>query len=109
MQRPQVLAAHVYVRLRLDLPHPHLTVQAAHAAIAATFAFGEPHRTHPNLVVCGVADESELAAVFNSLKEQGVRCCAWYEDDMGGALTAIATAPLRGAERKPLKRFRLLP
>lgn len=84
-------------------------MQVAHAAIAASFAFGEPNRTHPNLVVCAVADEQELAAVFNRLKEKGVRCCAWYEDDMGNALTAIGTAPLRGVERKPLKRLKLLP
>lgn len=83
-------------------------MQVAHAAIASTFAFGEPDCTHPNLVVCTVADEHELASVFNRLKEQDVRCCAWYEDDMGNALTAIATAPLRGVERKPMKRFKLL-
>lgn len=56
-----------------------------------------------------MADEQELADAFNRLKELGVRCCAWYEDDMGNALTAVGTAPLRGAERKPLKRFSLLP
>lgn len=105
MQEP----AHVYVVTRLDLPQPHLTVQVTHAAIAATFAFGEPHRTHPNLVVCAVANECELDALFNRLKEKGVRVCAWYEEDMDKQLTAIATAPLRGAERKPLKRLKLIP
>lgn len=100
---------YVYVLTRLDLPQPHLSVQVAHAAIAATQAFGEPHRTHPHLVVCAVADEPELDRAFNRLKELGVRCCAYYEDDMGHALTAVATAPLAGPDRKPLRRFRLLP
>jgi hypothetical protein len=100
--------AHVYVIVRADLPHPILSVQASHAAIAATFAFGEPHKTHPNLVLCSVPDEPALAAVFNRLKEFGVPCCSWSEDDMGGSLTAVATAPLRGDERKPLRRLDLL-
>ncbi len=100
--------AHVYVVTRSDIPPPHLSVQIAHAAVAATFAFGEPDRTHPNLVVCTVANEAELDALFNRLKEKGVRCCEWREEDMGKQLTAIATAPLRGAERKPLKRLKLL-
>ncbi|WP_157469487.1 peptidyl-tRNA hydrolase [Gemmata sp. SH-PL17] len=101
-------AAYVYVVTRLDIPHPHFSVQIAHAAIAATFAFGEPDSTHPNLVVCAVANEQELDALFNRLKEKGVRCCAWHEEDMGKKLTAIATAPLRGDERKPLKRLKLI-
>jgi hypothetical protein len=37
-----------------------------------------------------------------------VKVVGWYEEDMGGQLTAIATGLLRGAERKPLRRFRLL-
>jgi hypothetical protein len=49
-----------------------------------------------------------LDALFNRLKEKGVRVCAWYEEDMGNQLTAIATAPLRGNERKPMKRLKLL-
>lgn len=101
--------AHVYVVTRLDIPAPHVTVQVAHAAIAATFAFGKPNETHPNLVVCAVRDEPELAAAFERLKEQGVPCCAWYEDDMGKALTAATAAPLEGKARRPFRDFKLLP
>ena len=100
--------AHVYVIVRADLPHRHLTVQACHAAIAATFAYGEPHQTHPNLVLCSVPDEAALAAAFNRLKELGVPCCSWSEPDMGGSLTAVATGPLRGEARNPLRGFALL-
>lgn len=77
--------------------------------MAAVNAFGfTPGKPHPNLVVCSVTSEADLDAAFNRLKEQGVPCCAWYEDDMGHALTAVATAPLFGDQRRPLRRFKLL-
>ncbi len=93
---------------RLDLPSPHISVQIAHAAIAATFAYGQPGRPHPHLVVCAVADEAELTDTFEKLKGLGVPCCAWREDDMDDQLTAVATGPLQGAERKPMRQFKLL-
>lgn len=99
---------YVYVLTRLDIAQPHRTVQVAHAAYASRNAFGEPGRTHPNLVVCGVRDERELEAAFERLKEQGVPCCAWSEEDMGNQLTAVATAPLEGRGRRPLKDFKLV-
>jgi hypothetical protein len=100
--------AHVYVITHLHVPHPHLSVQTAHAALAADRAYGEPHRTHPNLVLCAVEDEAALEDAFNALKDAGVPCVGWYEEDMGGRLTAVATGPLRGPERKPLRWFHLL-
>lgn len=101
---------HVYVLVDSSLPHPHLTVQAAHAAVAASRVYDQGvEDPHPNLVICGVAGEQALEAAFNKLKEQGVPAVAWREEDMGNALTAVATGPLRGAERKPLRRFKLLP
>jgi uncharacterized protein Usg len=101
-------ACYVYAVTRQDLPQPHLTVQVAHAAIAATNTYGRPNETHPHLVVCTVFDERELANTFERLKRQGVPCCAFYEDDLDGALTAVATAPLRGDARRPLQWLRLL-
>lgn len=98
---------HVYVVTRLDIPQPHRTVQVAHAAMAGTHAFGLPAR-HPNLVVCAVADERALDELFNRLKERGVSCCAWYEDDMGDQLTAICTAAVDRTERKLFRGLKLL-
>jgi hypothetical protein len=99
---------YVYVIVRADLPSNHLAVQAVHAGIAATFAYGEPHKTHPHLVLCVVKDEHELTEAFERLKEVGCRCCAYHEDDMHNQMTAVATAPLYGPERKPLRKFKLL-
>lgn len=99
---------YVYVVTRRDIPHPHLSVQVAHAVLAATNTYGNPRVTHPNLVLCAVADEAELTATFNHLKECGVPVCGWYEDDMGGRLTALATGILTGDGRKPFRKFKLL-
>lgn len=93
---------------RLDIPHPHISVQIAHAAIAAANTFKIVSGHHPNLVVCAVANERELENAFNRLKEQGVPVCGWYEEDMNKELTAICTAELKGDARKPLRRFKLL-
>lgn len=100
----------MYVITRRDIPAPHQSVQIAHAAIAATHAFHDriDGKIHPHLVVCAVNNESELVSAFNRLKEQGIPCCEWREDDMDNQATAIATAPLQGKERKPLRDFQLL-
>jgi hypothetical protein len=83
-------------------------VQVGHAVLAAANTFGNPNVTHPHLIVCAVEGERALTDAFESLKEQGVPCCAYYEPDFQDAITAIATAPLRGDARKPLRPFRLL-
>ncbi len=93
--------------VRRDLPQPHLTVQACHAAIAATHTFGK--HPQPHLVLCGVDDEPSLLALFDRLKAQGVPCCSYNEPDFAGdQLTAVATAALHGDERAPLRSLPLL-
>jgi hypothetical protein len=101
----------VYAISRLDLPQPHRTVQVAHAVLSATIAYGD-HRArhpHPNLIVLAVADEAALDREFNRLKEQGIPCCAFYEEDLGNALTAVATGPLTGDRRRALRHLPLMP
>ena len=98
----------VYVVVRRDLPGAHLTVQAVHAAIAATFAYGNPRRTHPHLVLCGDENEQELIEVFEELKEKSVPVCIYDEEDMKGQYTAMATGPLDENQRKAMRKFRLL-
>jgi hypothetical protein len=98
---------HVYIVVREDLPTAHQAVQAIHAAIAATHTFGEPRRTHPHLVLCGLPSESELYEFHETLKASGVQHCIYTEPDMGEAYTALATAPLPRAARKHFRRLRL--
>ena len=92
--------------VRRDLPQPHLTVQAIHAAIAATHTFGA--HPCPHVVLCSVENERQLLDLFNGLKEQGVPCCSMNEPDfVGDPMTAIATAPLAGKQREPLRKLPL--
>lgn len=63
---------------------------------------------HPNLVVCAVQNESELADLFNEWKERGIRCVAWYEEDMGQELTAICTAAMEKSQRKWFRSLQLI-
>lgn len=99
---------YVYVLVRADLPHPHLTIQAAHAVLAATISYGQPTARHPNLVILTVPDERALDAEFERLKEAGIPAVCWDEDDMGGQRTAVATGLLQGLERRHFRRFKLL-
>ena len=99
---------YVYVLTRRDIPQLHLSVQVGHAAIAATNTFGNPRVTHPNLVVCALDNEEQLEGAFNRLKESGIPCCAWYEEDMDNRMTAIATGIIHGADRKHFRKFKLL-
>lgn len=100
---------YIYVLVRKDIPQPHISVQIAHAVLAATNTFiGSACVIHPNLVVCAVDDEPTLDAIFQHLKDIGIPVCSWTEDDMGNSLTAIATGILRGDQRKPFRKFKLI-
>lgn len=99
---------HVYVISRRDLPSPHQTVQISHGAIAASLAFGSSAKPHPNLVVLAVDDEPALLQAFEKLKAANVPCCLWREEDLDGQATAIGTAPLKGEQRRALRRYKLL-
>ena len=99
--------SYVYVVTRSDLPSQHQVVQACHAAYAASHSFGK--HPVPYMVLCTVENEAALTSLFNDLKGRGVPCCSINEPDfVGDPMTAIATGPLRGDERKPLKRLPLL-
>lgn len=99
--------AYLYVVTRSDLAAADLTVQVAHAVIEAGAAFIAFDEIHPHLVVCAVADERALQVVYNKLRAVGVPCVGWREDDMGNSLTAVATSPLRGKAREPLRQLPL--
>lgn len=94
----------MYVIVRSDLPSHIQAVQASHAVLAATQTFNPSTKfTHPHLVILSSPNEESLAERFNRLKDQGVACVGWYEGDLGDQLTAVATAPLAGEERRFLR------
>ncbi len=63
---------------------------------------------HPNLVVLQVPDEAALVTLLDRLAAAGVPCVGWREEDLGGSLTAVGTAAVSGAMRKPFARLKLL-
>ena len=89
-------------------------MQAAHAALEAARAglipreADQPLAPHPHLVLCHVASIDGLLRAVGQLSGAGVRFRIFHEPDLGGAPTALATEPLRGEARAPLRRFPLL-
>ena len=108
------MTAYVYVLVRRDLSFPQQAVQAAHAALEAARAgliprgADEPLAPHPHLVLCHVPSIDGLLRAADRLRGAGVRFRLFHEPDLGGAPTALATEPLRGEDRAPLRRFPLL-
>ena len=81
-------------------------VQASHAALEAGFKFNKPEKTS-NIVLFGVKNQQALIEASEYLTLHGIDYEMFYEPDITG-FTAIATEPLFGDERTPLKRFKLL-
>lgn len=52
--------------------------------------------------------EAKLKGVIAELYEKNIRLKTFREPDRNNEITAIATEPLYGAERKSLARFQLL-
>lgn len=84
-------------------------MQAAHAAIeAGRHALFPPDEPPPHLVLCGSRCLETLEGVVARLKRHGIAHRAFFEPDLAGELTAVCTAPLRGAARRPLRRYSVL-
>lgn len=99
---------YVYSITRKDLSVPQQAVQAGHAAIEATRAFLPADAEHPSLIICTVKSEEQLARAADETEKQGIRIRRFYEPDIGYKLTAFATEPLFGDERKAMRKFQLM-
>lgn len=98
----------MYVLVRRDLSHPQQVVQACHASLEAARAFLSPGHEHPFVIVCGVRDEPRLFDWLDKLERAGIRCRAFAEPDLDGQLTAVATEPVCGNQRRVFKDCQLL-
>jgi hypothetical protein len=67
-----------------------------------------PGDEHPHLVLCGVKSEAQLHTVLRRLNRIGVASRSFSDTDLGGRLTAIATAPVKGALRACFRRYQCL-
>ncbi len=96
----------MYIFIREDLTTPQKIVQASHAALEAGFVYDKPpSSTH--LVLLGAKNQEDLLSISNHLKKCNIDFQMFYEPDYDTGFTAIATRPLFGEERIPLKRYRL--
>jgi hypothetical protein len=59
-------------------------------------------------VLCGVKSLPQLHRVRERLTALGIPLRTFSDADLGGDLTALATAPLRGEARRRLRRYQCL-
>lgn len=97
-----------YVVVRNDLSAAQKAVQSCHASIEAARYFLKDKDEHPSLVLCVVKNEAKLQSIIKELYDKNIRIKTFREPDIGNQLTAIATEPLYGDDRKALSRFQLL-
>lgn len=99
---------YVYVITRKDLSIPQQTVQSGHALIESTKLFCNKLSTHPSIIVCTVKNEDKLNDAIKYLHDNKIKFCTFREPDIGDELTAIATEPLYGDDRKIMNKFQLM-
>jgi len=97
----------MYIFIREDLSGPQRIVQAAHAAHEAGQEFGK-HDGSTHIVLIGMPTQDKLLKTAEHLEMHEIDFKMFYEPDYDTGYTAIATQPLFGDQRKPLKRFSLL-
>ena len=96
----------MYIFIREDLSHAQQIVQAAHAALEAGFVYDQP-KDSTHIVLIGAKNEEELLKISQYLKNCSIDSQIFYEPDFDTGYTAIATKPLYGEERQPLKKYSL--
>jgi peptidyl-tRNA hydrolase len=83
----------LYTVVRQDMIAGQRIVQTAHAVSDWVQAYpnSAAHWQHESntMIVLGVNDEHTLRALFGVVKNLGQRAEAFYEPDMGGAMTAF--------------------
>lgn len=98
---------YIYLFTREDMSKPQQIVQTAHAVheLNATYESGRKHTHH--MVLFGATGERELLEIAKYLEEAGIHFHMFWEPDMN-SYTSIATVPLRGKERTPMRIFNLM-
>jgi hypothetical protein len=97
----------MYIFIREDLTGPQRIVQASHAAHEAGHDYGKADgSTH--IVLLGTPTQDALLKAAEHLEKNDIPFKMFFEPDYDTGYTAIATKPLRGDERRPLRKFRTL-
>lgn len=95
--------AYLYMFIREDLPIPQQIIQTAHAVDELNKEY--PHTTRNYMVLLSAKDEIDLFRISQELKEKEIFHHMFHETDIN-AYTAIATRPLIGDERSPMKKYK---
>jgi len=96
----------MYIFIREDLPHAYQIVQAAHATHQAGIRFGSTD-IPTNFVLIGTKNQEELEKTAMYLASHQIEFEMFFEPDHDTGYTAIATRPLYGDERKPMRKFQI--
>ena len=96
---------YIYIALRADLPRPQQSVQASHAAIEATRKFLDTDLEHPSVIILNMKTENDLVKFMDKCPYNFIE---FREPDMKNQLTAVATEPIFGDDRKFFRKFQLL-
>ena len=97
---------YMYLFIREDLSIPQQIVQTAHAVDE----MGKQHKHSKvtnHMVLFPAKHEADLKSISDKLEMLGIEHHMFWEPDVS-AFTAIATRPLIGDERIPLRKYRLL-
>ncbi len=101
--------------VRTDLPPEQQTVQACHAAYEAGLRLPTPSTSPDDAsdadpdysVICAVDSEQKLLEAHRHLLRQQIPTVLFTEADLDDQATALASAPVKGEQRKAFARFRL--
>ena len=92
---------------RDDLSIEQQAVQGCHASIEMARTYMNKQEEIPHLVFCNTTIE-RLEFLIEKLKFKGITFSEFYEPDIGNKLTAIATVPIYGKDRKVFSNLKLL-
>ena len=93
----------MYLFVRGDLSTAQQIVQTSHAAAC----IGQRFHSDTNIVLCECPNEDRLNSIAEYLNEQNIEFELFFEPDIDSH-TALATQPLAGKARAPMRRFRLM-
>lgn len=82
-------------------------MQACHAVIELTKQLPAT-KEHPNVILLVVKDEDSLYSARRHLRDHQLPSVAFHEPDIGNKLTAIASGPVCGHERRHFRGYQLL-
>ena len=99
---------YVYVIVRNDLSVPQKAVQSCHACIEVAREYIGKEDGHPSVIICVIRDENKLKRLIEKMDNESIVFKEFREPDIGNELTAIATSPLYGDQRKFFSRYQLL-